>query len=92
MIREQDIFVEELLENLPLLRKRLNLTQQDLADLLGLTRQTIYNIESKKGNISKATILAILFIFSTNPLTSMLLPPLRIVNDKLLKQVCQGID
>lgn len=33
-------------------RKQLNLTQENLAELLGISRQTIYAIENKKYNPS----------------------------------------
>ncbi|MEE1086810.1 MAG: helix-turn-helix domain-containing protein [Schaedlerella sp.] len=54
---------KELAENMPILRKMLNLTQQDLADRVGVTRQTIANIENT-GTFKKwSTFLAVMFIF-----------------------------
>lgn len=81
MVSEINISIENLVENLPTLRKKMKLNQQDLADLLGVTRQTIHNIETKKGNISRTTILAILFIFTSDPATSVILSPLGILSN-----------
>ena len=46
----------ELGVNLEKRRKQLNLRQEDLAEMSGLTARTIYNIEEGKGNPSFNTL------------------------------------
>lgn len=45
-------------------RKGLNLTQEDLAELLGVSRQTIFAIENKKYNPSLILALKIGSLFN----------------------------
>lgn len=55
---------DELSKELPVLRKINNLTQKDLGDVIGVSRQTITNIESGKSEMKWTTFLALMFIFS----------------------------
>lgn len=54
---------EELAKNMPILRKILNLTQQDLADRLGVSRQTVAAIENTYTFKKWSTFLAVMFVF-----------------------------
>lgn len=58
--------VMRLQKNLPTLRACANWSVQDFADMLGVTRQTISNLEKKDGgtNMSKVQYLAIRSLFS----------------------------
>lgn len=87
---QKEIVSDALIENLPVLRAKLDLTQDDLAKKLGVTRQTIINVESKKTKITWTMVLALLFIFISNPLTSGLLSGLGILNKQLTSVL--GID
>lgn len=62
-----------LAENLPVLRAKLGVTQMELADLVGLSRQTIIALENKSRVMTKTTFLALLFIFSDHESTKDLL-------------------
>lgn len=55
---------EILSKELPVLRKINNLTQKDLGDIIGVSRQTVTNIESGKSEMKWTTFLAIMFVFS----------------------------
>lgn len=58
---------EVLAENLPMLRGKLRITQEDLAKAVGVSRQTITLIESKK-YISKWNLfMALMFVFLFQP-------------------------
>ena len=46
------------------MRKINNLTQKDLGDIIGVSRQTVTNIESGKSEMKWTTFLAIMFVFS----------------------------
>lgn len=88
--KQKEVISNTLIENLPVLRAKLNLTQDDLAKQLGVTRQTIINVESKKTKISWTMVLALLLIFLANPLTVGLLAGLGILNKQLMSLL--GID
>ncbi len=58
-------------------RKQLNLTQENLAELLGISRQTIYAIENKKYNPSLELALKLGRLFN-KPVEDIFILP---VND-----------
>ena len=87
---QKETISNTLIDNLPVLRAKLNITQDDLAKQLGVTRQTIINVESKKTKISWTMVLALLLIFISNPLTIGLLSGLGILNKQLMSIL--GID
>ncbi|MBQ9986618.1 MAG: helix-turn-helix domain-containing protein [Oscillospiraceae bacterium] len=73
MEKREELFkscTEKLAKELPVLRKMNNLTQQDLGDIIGVSRQTIVNIESGKSAMKWSVFLAILFICSLDYQTS----------------------
>ena len=59
-----------LTKELPILRKMAGLTQKDMGEILGVSRQTITNIESGAGKMKWSVFLAAMFIFSLDPNTS----------------------
>lgn len=48
----KDEFISLMAQNLSVLRTKLNLSQEDLADVLGVTRQTISAIENGQRNMA----------------------------------------
>lgn len=83
--KEKEDIIKALSNNLPTLRKQLNLSQKDLADKLSISRQTIVNIENNKSNMNWVTAFSILMFFVLNPVTSKLLKPLGILTDSFIK-------
>lgn len=83
--KEKEDIIKSLSNNLPTLRKQLDLSQKDLADKLNISRQTIVNIENNKSNMNWITAFSILMFFVLNPLSSKLLKPLGILTDKVIK-------
>lgn len=73
--------------NLSMLRAKLGLTQEGLANLAGLSRHTIMQIENKKTKMSWNTFLALLLIFIKNEETNRLLNILEIYTDELNKEL-----
>ena len=65
-----DSCISSLAKELPVLRKMNNLTQKDLAEILGVSRQTITNIESGSSKMKWSLFLAIMFVFSLDRTTS----------------------
>lgn len=70
--------IEMLVENLPSLRARIGITQEELANTIGVSRQTYYSLETGKRNMSWTIFLAILFIFDSVRETSEMIRDLRI--------------
>lgn len=70
--------IEILVENLPSLRAKIGITQEELANILGIPRQTYYSLETQKREMSWITYLAIVFIFDSVRDTSEMLRDLRI--------------
>ena len=46
--KEKKLLIDNMTENLPMLRKKLEITQEELANLIGVSRSTIMAIENKK--------------------------------------------
>lgn len=76
-------YAHTMAENLPMLRVRLKLTQTELGELIGVTRQTINSIESGSREISWGNFLSLLFLFMQNESTQSLLPLLGIYTPEL---------
>lgn len=72
-------------ENLPTLRAKLNMNQTQVADKIGVSRQTISMIERKVQRMSWSVFLSLLFLFSQTPETRDLLPVLGIYTPELEK-------
>ncbi len=70
-------------ELLPILRKKLNITQQELGDKVGVTRQTILFAESQKRPLTWTMFLALAFLFMMDYKTRSFLLESGIMNDEL---------
>ena len=60
---KKEKLVKNMTENLPVLRKKANLTQEKLASLTGVSRSTIITIENKK-KMSWSMLLCLILVFS----------------------------
>jgi DNA-binding XRE family transcriptional regulator len=60
-------------DNLKVLRNKLNLTQEELAGKVGVSRQTLVSIENKKRDMSWNTFIALITVFRAESGTSDLL-------------------
>ncbi len=83
--QEKENIIKQLSNNLPTLRKQLDLSQKEFADKLNISRQTIVNIENNKSTMNWVTAFSILMYFALNPLTLKLLKPLGILTDNFIK-------
>ena len=70
-------------DNLPTLRKKLNLSQEELASLIGVSRSTMACIENRKREMSWNTFLSLILIFTKNRETDKLLNVMEIYTDEL---------
>ena len=76
-------YLRAMAENLPVLRAKLNLTQTELADIIGVSRQTIATAETGAREMSWSTFISLLFLFRHNEPTDALLPILGILTPEL---------
>ena len=79
--REQ--LIDKMADNLPVLRKKLKLSQEDLAQLIGSSRFTVMEIENKKRKMTWTTFLSLVLLFDKNEETAVLLRALEIYTDEL---------
>lgn len=61
-----------LAENLPMLRAKLKMTQEDLAKILNISRHTIIGIENRSRTMPWTTYLALIFILERFEETKLL--------------------
>lgn len=86
MVREQWFITDEyralsvsiLQENLAPLRARIGISQEEISNVIGVTRQTYYAIESGKREMPWSTYLALIFFFDSIKSTSEMIRELRI--------------
>lgn len=77
---EQEILIAHMVDRLPALRKKYGISQTELGEKIGLSRQTISAIERKTTPLTWTTMLAIL----------MFLLPTVIVYSIFLKEPSSG--
>ncbi len=73
-------YINKMVENLPLLRTAISLTQEQLAEKVGVSRQTIIAIEKKRRCLSWTLYLALVAIFLANEKSSELIRNLQILD------------
>ena len=62
----RDVLIEKMTENLPVLRKKLKLSQENLAKFIGSSRYTVMLIETKKRRMTWNTFLSLVLLFDKN--------------------------
>lgn len=63
---EQDVLIQHMIDRLPALRKKYGISQTELGEKIGLSRQTISAIERKTTPLTWTTMLAMLMFFTAN--------------------------
>ena len=81
--KQKEILIQNMVDNLPTLRKRLNMTQTDLAAKIGVGRSSLTAIENKKRPMTWNTFLSLILIFTKNKETDKLLNVMEIYTDEL---------
>ncbi len=79
----KDTLIKNMTENLPVLRAKLNITQEDLAEKIGISRSTIVSIENRKREMTWNTFLSLILVFTKNEDTNKLLNVMEIYTDEL---------
>lgn len=80
---QKELLIKNMTENLPTLRKRLSISQEELSEKVGVSRSTIAGIENKKRSMSWNMFLSLLLIFIKNEDTDRLLNVMGIYTDEL---------
>lgn len=74
-----------LAKELPVLRKICKLNQQQLGEIVGVSRQTITNIENGRSEMKWVLFLALMFVFSLDDESSDYLKRVEIPYDEVKK-------
>ena len=74
--------ISNMAENLPALRAQLDLTQEELAGIIGVSRSTVLSIENRKRDMTWATFLSLVLLFTKNEETNKLLNVMEIYTDE----------
>lgn len=85
----REVLVDKMTENLPVLRKKLKLSQENLAKIIGSSRYTVMLIETKKRRLSWNTFLSLVLLFDKNEETAVLLKALEIYTEDLDNMIKQ---
>lgn len=80
---QKNLYMARMAENLVILRKKLNLTQVDLAKRVGVSRQTLMDIENRKRSMTWNVFMSLYGLFRENEATNSLLVFYSISTDEL---------
>ena len=80
---QKAVLIKNMADNLPILRKKMNVTQAELAALIGVSRNTLITIETGKKTMTWNMFLSLILIFTKNKETDKLLNVLEIYTDEL---------
>ena len=76
-------YIDKLAENLSMLRAKAGVTQSDVADRIGIARQTYSAIECGRSRMSWNTFMSLIFFFKENKKTKDVIKLLGIYDDML---------
>lgn len=62
----RDDFIDKLVSNLPALRAKMRISQAELAEAVGIGRQTLISIENKNSKMRWDTFLSMMLVISRN--------------------------
>ncbi len=89
---EKDEFIATLTPNLPALRTHAEISQEELANLIGVSRQTYSAIERKVRRMSWSTYLSLVLFFDHNQKTHKMLRMLSLFPKELVIRFNDGMD
>lgn len=76
-------YIDKLAENLSMLRAKAGVTQSDVADRIGIARQTYSAIECGRSRMSWNTFMSLIFFFKENKKTKDVIELLGIYDNML---------
>lgn len=77
--------IERLVDELPVLRARLGVSQADIAEKIGISRQTYNGIETGKKKMNWTMFVALIAVFRSNDQTRLMLKGIDGFEDELVK-------
>lgn len=80
---QKNILIENMTSNLPTLRKKMDISQEGLATMIGVSRSTIATIENKKKTMTWNMFLSLILVFTKNEGTDKLLNVMEIYTNEL---------
>lgn len=83
---QKDEYIQRLTSKLAALRAHADISQEDLANIIGTSRQTYYAIENKKRTMSWNNYLALIFFYDTVKETSQMVRELGAYPTQLAEQ------
>lgn len=83
---------KKMAENLPVLRKKLKLSQEKLAELIGASRYTIMSVETGKRHMTWNLFLSLVLLFEKNSETAVLIRALDIYTDEFDSMIRQDAE
>jgi DNA-binding XRE family transcriptional regulator len=88
-INEQDRLIWLLTDELPVLRARLKISQDELSRRVGISRQTYSLIETKKQKMTWVTFMAMIAFFENNAKTKVALESIGLTTDDAFRALLQ---
>ena len=80
---DKDLLIKKLTNNLPILRAKLQISQEELASIIGISRQTYSSIETMKRKMSWSTFLTLVLFFGCDEGTATMLDGMGILSSEL---------
>lgn len=80
---DRTYYTQLMAQKLPVLRASLGINQAELAEMIGVTRQTLSAAESGSRPLSWGNFISLLFVFTQNEQTNLLLETLGIYTKEL---------
>ena len=79
----KDELIKRLTNELPVLRAKIGVSQDELSNIIGISRQTYSAIETGKRQMSWNTFLSLVLVFGCNKKTSAMIDSMKIVSPEL---------
>lgn len=86
---KKELCILQLTDDLPVLRARLKLSQEEVASRIGISRQTYNSIESKRRPMTWSTCVSLMMLFGRNEQSRKLMASSNICGE-LLNEIMEG--
>ena len=80
---DRGFLIDTLTDELPVLRARIGIKQEELSDILGISRQTYSAIETKKRKMTWNMFISLLMFFTQNKKTAPVIEMIGAFPDEL---------
>lgn len=80
---KKEKIIENMTQNLPTLRTKASLSQAKLAEIIGVSRQTLVAVENRKRKMSWSIFMSCFLLFHKDPETNLLMKVYEIYTDEL---------